>query len=430
MASQDDARTRPQLSFPMRLTLFVVLVCAVVLAPLVQLHFVAQMDPDTYSDLYSPWIGARAILHRSDPYSPAVTAQIQRAIYGHALQSTDARDPEAFVYPAFIAFPLAPFTHLPWPTVERLFACLAPFVILATGWAWLCFCRPGMADAGWGSLATFGVLALLCASWAAVWGSYQRQPSIFAGAAVAVSLLLFCRGSGVRSSILLGLATVKPQLVVLLAAWMLLAAIRLRRYRFVSGLSLTLGLLVAGAVVLVPDWIPHWIHAALAYTHSAGKISLPTFVLGPKLGLLADAALLAGLCLQLWKLRFAPPASSAFVYSAALILAATTCLIPANPWLIFNNLLLVPAILILLVHRPAQALPRLFQGLAAAAVLLALLVTPLCAALALRFGFSTNLVMPPFLVNYLLPIPVTAALLFLRPIEVRHETQIVKGECC
>ncbi len=414
MASHADSRRQPFSSSRVHTALLVCLVSAVVLGPLIQLRFVAQMDPDTYSDLYSPWRGARAVLHGSDPYSPSITAEIQQAIYGHTLQPADLHDPEAFVYPAYIALLLAPFTQLAWPVVERLFAILTPFVILATGWAWLRLFRTGIGGSTFDRITSFSVPILMVASWPGVWGCYQRQPSIFVMAALAFSILWFSRSSDIVAGIFLALSTVKPQLMILPCAWMLLAAIRLQRWRFVCALFLALALLVLGAVVFVPGWIPHWFHAVIAYTHTAGKIALPAFVLGSKPGILVDGALLAGLSIQLWKLRCAPPASPAFFHSAALILAATTCLIPANPWLVFNNLLLTPAILILAVSRPAGFFPKLLRVLAGAAVLFALLITPLCAALGLCFGFSTNLVMPPFLIYYLLPLPVMAALLAVR----------------
>jgi hypothetical protein len=388
------------------------------------------MDPDTYSDLYSPWMEARAALHHTDPYSPAVTAQIQKDIYGHVLRPTETWDPEAFVYPAFIVFPLAPFTHLPWPAVQLLFAIVTPFVILAAAWAWLRLCQPNLGQPNMGQpnrdrLTTIAILALIVASWPAVWGCYQRQPSVFVAAAIAFSVLLFRPrsdiaseigpdiASDIASGILLALATVKPQLVLLLAAWLLLLAIRHRRWRFVSAFALALVLLVTGSLALVPGWIPHWIHATIAYTHAAGKISLPTFVFGRTIGLLADAALLLALCLRLWKLWPAPPTSPAFVQSVSLVLAVTVCLMPANPWLLFNDLLLIPALLVLSAHRPAKSFPGLLLALAATALFLALLVTPLCAALGLLVGFTINLVMPPFLLNYLLPLPVAAAILFV-----------------
>ncbi len=86
---------------------------------------------------------------------------------------------------------------------------------------------------------------------------------------------------------------------------------------------------------------------------------------------------------------------------------------PANPWLVFNDLLLVPGILLLLSASETPPLAAALRAIAKLALILALFVTPLCALLGAFAGFSINIVMPPFVLNYLLPLPITAALLAL-----------------
>jgi hypothetical protein len=400
--------TAPSRPHPFRAVLILV-ASLVALAVPVQLHLVQHLSPDTYSDLYSPWFGSRAALDHSDPYSPAITAQIQHNMYGHPLAADDPHDPEAFVYPPWIVFPLAPFTLLTWPTVELLFAVLTPLVILAAIAAWMRLCRPGFDR-----LTAIAACVLILASWPAVWGCYQRQPSLFVAAAMALAILLFDRQRDISAGILLALATVKPQLVLLLGLWLLLISLRQRRWRFAASFCSTFAVLIGASALLLPGSISHWIHAAIAYTHTAGKVSLLTHLFGPRLGLFADIALVAALGIRLWQLRSAAPGSSAFVSCAALVLAVTTCLIPGNPWLLFNNLLLIPAILLLTTSAPTQ-ISKLFENLAGIALLLAILITPLCAAISLFIGYRFNLVMLPFVLGYLLPLPVAAAMFFLPP---------------
>ena len=388
----------------------VLVVFVVALAAPVQLNFVQHLSADTYSDLYSPWFGSRVALQHSDPYSPAITTEIQRDMYGHPLAADDPHDPEAFVYPPWIVFPLAPFTLFAWPTVEWLFAVLTPLVILATIAAWMRLCRPAFDR-----LTTIAACVLILASWPAVWGCYQRQPSLFVAAAMAFAILLFRHEHDVSAGILLALATVKPQLVLLLGLWLLLIALRQRRWRFAVSFCGTLAVLIGASALLFPGSIPHWIHAAIAYTHAAGKVSLLTHLFGQRLGLFADVALIAALGIRLWQLRSAAPGSSAFACAAALVLAVTTCLIPGNPWLLFNNLLLVPAILLLFTTAAPTQISKLFQTFAGIALLLVVLITPLCAAIGLFTGYRFNLVMPPFVLGYLLPLPVAAAMFFLPP---------------
>src|SRR5579875_3950678 len=74
------AAPRPPASMARRILVAVALACIVV-APVFHLRLVLHMDPGQWTDLYSPWFGTQAALHGADPYSPAVTATIQRTIY-------------------------------------------------------------------------------------------------------------------------------------------------------------------------------------------------------------------------------------------------------------------------------------------------------------------------------------------------------------
>ncbi|HEX3585201.1 MAG TPA: hypothetical protein VH024_04360, partial [Candidatus Angelobacter sp.] len=64
------------------------------------------------SDLYPTWLGARELLlHRRDPYSAEVTREIQAGYYGRPIDVSRPEDPtnqQAFAYPVYVAFLLAP----------------------------------------------------------------------------------------------------------------------------------------------------------------------------------------------------------------------------------------------------------------------------------------------------------------------------------
>jgi hypothetical protein len=90
-------------------------------------------------------------------------------------------------------------------------------------------------------------------------------------------------------------------------------------------------------------------------------------------------------------------------------LAATVCIIPANAWLVYNNVLLIPSILLLLQERSTSGAGRALQSLAGSALCLAMFGTPAWALLALTHPRLPPL--PPFLLNYLLAIPIAVALL-------------------
>ncbi len=401
-----SAQTRPH---PFR-ALLILLAGLVALAVPVQLHFVAHLDSDTFSDLYSPWFGSRAALHHSDPYSPAITAQIQHDMYGHPLAPDDPHDPEAFVYPPWIVFLLAPFTLLPWPTVESalrvphaaryprhhrrvdapLPSCIRPPLRNRR----LCAdsrqlaCRLGLLPAPAFPLrrSRHGLFRPALQPKAR---HLRRHPARTRDRKTSA-------GPASRSLAHRDRTPSTP------------LAIRCVFLRHARGPHRRLR-------TALPGSIPHWIYAAIAYTHAAGKVSLLTHLFGPRLGLLADIALIAALGIRLWQLRSAAPGSSAFVSAAALVLAVTTCLIPGNPWLLFNNLLLIPAVLLLSTTSAPTQISRLFQTLAGIALFLVVLITPLCAAIGLFTSYRFNLVMPPFVLGYLLPLPVAAAMFFLPP---------------
>ena len=74
------------------------------------------------SDLYPRWLGARELLrHGRNPYSAEITREIQQGYYGRPLDATRADDPkdqQAFAYPAYVVFLMAPTIDLPFNVVQ------------------------------------------------------------------------------------------------------------------------------------------------------------------------------------------------------------------------------------------------------------------------------------------------------------------------
>jgi hypothetical protein len=401
------AGSRPPATAARRL-LVVLAVACLVIAPGFHLHYLMHIDPGHWTDLYSPWVGTQAALHRIDPYSPAVTQEIQRTIYGHPLGPTESWDRQAFVYPVTIVFFLAPFTLLPWPLIHTLFVPLVIAAAALAAWIWLRLCWPGAARAP--ILIAF---LLILACWPAVWGYFQRQPSLFVLAGIALAVFWFQKGLDIPAAIFLAATTVKPQMVILLIPWLLLLALVERRWRFIAAFIVTLAALVGGSAWLVPHWIPHWIDATLAYARYPAKIPLLVFLFGRTAGLALMVALFVLLAVRLHRVRSIATDPRAFLQSVALVLAVSLCCMPANPWLVFNTLLLVPGILLLLSATGTKPLATALRAIALLALILGLFVTPLCALIGAFARFSLLIALPPFVLNYLLPVPLTAALLAL-----------------
>src|SRR5205085_10510246 len=77
------------------------------------------------SDLYPRWLGARELLLRGrDPYREDITREIQTGYYGRPIDPTrpnDPKDQQAFAYPLYVVWLLAPTIALPFPLVQTAF---------------------------------------------------------------------------------------------------------------------------------------------------------------------------------------------------------------------------------------------------------------------------------------------------------------------
>src|SRR5689334_25440194 len=97
-----------------------------VLVPYQKADAAAHGQPrGNFSDLYPRWLGTRELLlHHRDPYSPEITREIQTGYYGRPLDPTrpsDPKDQQAFAYPVYVAFVLAPSVFLPFAVVHTIF---------------------------------------------------------------------------------------------------------------------------------------------------------------------------------------------------------------------------------------------------------------------------------------------------------------------
>ncbi len=93
------------------------------------------------SDLYPRWLGARELLLRGrDPYGNDVTREIQEGYYGRPLDPNrpfDPKDQQAFAYPLYVVFILAPMIAMPFGIVQRIFLLLLIALTVASVPLWL-----------------------------------------------------------------------------------------------------------------------------------------------------------------------------------------------------------------------------------------------------------------------------------------------------
>lgn len=299
------------------------------------------------SDLYPRWLGSRELLlHHRDPYSDAITREIQAGYYGRALdpeRPNDPKDQQAFAYPVYVAVLLAPTVETPFWIVQKVFfwllmAATAGSVLLwlnALGWRVSC-----------AALAIWLLLTLSCLP--AIQGIKLQQLSLLVAALIAGAMSALARRHYVLAGMLLALATIKPQLAALPILWLCIWVTgdwRTRRHAFWS-LLVSAALLVAAGELLLPGWI-HEFRAALAayYHYTGGGKSVLDVALTPLWGRLVSAILVGMLMVRSWQLRSADERSAAFQWSFALSLAVTLVVIPM--FAPYNQLLLLPAIMII-----------------------------------------------------------------------------------
>lgn len=311
-------------------------------------HFRA---PLVHNDLIGRWLGTRAALHGQDPYSAAMTRQIQ-AIADHDKTT-------AFDYPATFAVLMAPLALLPWKAASVLFlAGVIPALALAI---WLCIrlvapSLPARATA----LITLAALG----SWPVIWGLRLWQPGLLVTICLFAGCYLLNRGGETAAGILFALAAIKPQIVLplllVLGVWTVLR----RQWSFLLAFAATNIALLALAEMLVPGWIPHWLASLHAYQGLCNKMPLET-LFGRTAGRVVAFGLGLGTLGRLWTLRhsLAPKTGATetlgridagpavYGYVVALLLALPVAMNTTTPLMIYNDLLLLPGCVLLCATR-------------------------------------------------------------------------------
>jgi len=356
-------------------------------------------------------MGSRALLHGVDPYTRAFTEQIQRRMFWKVL-TDPAADSQAFVYPAHSALLLAPLAALPWQAARFLLTAVLPLLLVAAAWLWADMC--GVRRSRW------FLIALAALSWPAIWAYRQTQLTVVVLLAIALACYLLSRNRDGLAGAALAVATMKPNLSLLLIAWLLLQTALQRRWRFWIGLGIPAVFLLGLSQFLWPRWVSQWLAAVSQYS-GPYKPPLLMLELGHLMGIVAIGLLGAGILLRLWTAGVTLPGSPAFAYAVAIILAFTTCIIPTSMWLIYNELAVIPAVFLIfsLEQRRNAA-----HALAMIAVGVVLGMVPVCAAIYAVIGFRVVLGFLPFMTALVVPV-VTVALASRGPTaRGTHETAL------
>ena len=371
------------------------------------------MPRGNLSDIYPRWLGARELLlHHRNPYSREITKQIQAGYYGRVLDPSRPQDPtdqQAFAYPVYVAFLLAPTVIFSFSLVQAAFFWFLAGLTALSVLLWLRFLR---WQVRWNNVAVFVLLTM--ASFAVLQGLKLQQLSLLVAFLLAGVFACISAERFVGAGILLALATIKPQLSLPLVLWLLLWAVSEwhARWKLVAAFMGCLAALVGGGELLLPGWLSQFYAAMIAYRQytPAGSLFehiLPRAIAIPLIAVLA--VFLVSVCWQLCKCR---SRDVRFVQATSLVLAATLLLIPMMPP--YNQLLLLPGILLLV-----RDWRELWERGIAGKVLLASVVIPLgwswaaaivLAAVSFFTPAAQNYWQWPLWTSVVLPIPVVACL--------------------
>jgi glycosyl transferase family 87 len=296
------------------------------------------------NDLYPIWLGSRELLvHHRNPYSRELNAEIQTAFYGAPLPPGDNEEKQCcFAYPVYVSFLLAPALGSSFQSVSRVVLWL---LVLATAASVACW----LAVIGRSVVSLWLAIPLVVVSPPVAEGLDLRQLALFVVALLSVTAVLARHNHFTLAGLVLGCATIKPQMSILPVAWMLLWSLNdwgKRKKLFIGFVAMLAVLLIAGEIVM-RDWIPHFIAQMEYYRHVTGQGMLDVLY-GRSAGLILALVSALGLLFVMWRRRTA----SDFMPMLAFLLAIEVFVMPGMKSL-FNLVLVTPGIFVVLRKYPA-----------------------------------------------------------------------------
>ena len=363
------------------------------------------------SDLYPRWIGARELLlHRVNPYSAEVTREIQRGYYGHVLdpyRPEDPKDEQRFAYPVYVVFLLAPTITLPFSGVRSAFTIVLVLLTIASVFLWMRALR-------WRPSCTITTICVLLTlgSFPAAQGLKLQQLSLLVAGLLGAAAAAVASEFLITGGILLALSTIKPQLVWLPVAGLMLWTLRdwRHRQRLAWSFILTLLLLLIASFIVLPSWINDFLEAIRAYHQYTQNVSILGLLFSPLIGNLIAFLLVLATLWIIWPLLQMPSDHPHFAMSVAALVALAVLIAPM--FAPYNQLLLLPAVMLLASNARSlwqgSAGIRLLAGFTAAALLwpwiaavglsiAVLFLPPPAVQKEWNLPFYTTFLIPPFI---------------------------------
>jgi hypothetical protein len=302
------------------------------------------------SDLYPRWIGARELLLRGrDPYRPEVTREIQQGYYGRPLDASRAGDPidqQGFAYPVYVVFYLAPTLRLDFGIVQRVFFWILVFITAASVLLWL-----RVLDWRMSYTAQAAIVALSLGNLPVLQGLKLQQLTLLVAAMCAAAVALLVAGRPLLAGTVLALATIKPQLVLPLLLWLgiwSLGYLR-RRYRWAAAFLVVMMILCAGSELVLPHWIGRFWRAIGEYWQYTQATPMLEAMLGKPFGRLVEVLLAALAVMFCFRWRKSAVSNDGFQSATCLVMTLTVVTVPT--FSLYNQVLLIPAILLIARNR-------------------------------------------------------------------------------
>jgi hypothetical protein len=236
---------------------------------------------------------------------------------------------------------------------------------------------------------------------------------------LAAGMALLLSGRPVAAGILLAWATIKPQLVWLLLLWLMIWTLAdwRRRYRWTVSFLLTIAVLFGASEWYLPHWIPRFLQAAHEYRNYTAATSILEQMVPAPWGWMLWILTVAATLQVCWKNRKFAEDTPAFAATVSLMLAVTVILTVVSSYALYNQVMLLPAVLMLLRERHRiwgrNRMSRALWSLAAILLLWPWLTNIVLASLS--FVLPVALVVRAWAVPFwtVLPLPVVVAALVL-----------------
>jgi len=212
------------------------------------------------NDFLSRWVGTRLFLTRgSSPYGEQATRQIHELAYGREAQPGE--DQMLFAYPFYSVVIVAPFALIAEYSLARAIWMTALEIAL------IVIAFTGLSLSRWKpSIWLLSFLLIFSLLW-----YYGLRPVINGNLAIVVALLIGLTLLAINAELdalagfLIALASIKPQMVVLLIPLLCVWTISHRRWSFIGSFLGSLALLIAGFSLFIPDWLVQNLRQVLSY---------------------------------------------------------------------------------------------------------------------------------------------------------------------